>query len=536
MKRKENKLNYSFFESKHIIFNEKEEKTTIVIKRSEKRHKTETGMMPKNFQFLIKNKIKNQNEKEERKEEVFRKYDSHTININNLPKTSVFKKNNSTLILPSSYKYQLNNNSNILVKNDIINENINDKTFPQQIIQKTKTQIIDKSNPVNNIRHNPKFPKYERRISDKFITIQQKNSEELNPKEKIEIIENIENIIPKKAISVTIGTSSTRRRSLGGGVRRYHKKESQINQEFSKITYVKSSKATSEAGLDDGNKKINQDVYIHEKNINGILNFNIFGVLDGHGDFGHLASNFVKRYIISRISNHHKIKNLKNNRDIYKELIKDQYQLITHIFLEADAQIKKEKFNCQMSGTTCVMVIQLDENLICANTGDSRAILVYDQSPISNLKNTKVFNLSYDAKPEVPREKERIIKCGGEVEKMVDEEGVGVGPFRVWAKGKSYPGLSMSRSIGDMDAKNVGVIPDPEFVEYKIDSKTKYLIICSDGVWEFLSNEEVMKIANSFYLRNDALGLCQNLTNKSMDFWLKEDNYVDDITVVVVFF
>ena len=87
-----------------------------------------------------------------------------------------------------------------------------------------------------------------------------------------------------------------------------------------------------------------------------------------------------------------------------------------------------------------------------------------------------------------------------------------------------------------MDAKSVGVIPNPEFVEYKIDSRTKYMIVCSDGIWEFISNEDVMKIANSYYQRNDALGLCQALTNKSRDFWLKEDNYVDDITVVTVFF
>ena len=210
--------------------------------------------------------------------------------------------------------------------------------------------------------------------------------------------------------------------------------------------------------------------------------------------------------------------------------------MITNIFLDADTQIKKEKFDCEMSGTTCVIVIQLDENLICANTGDSRAILVYDESLSNNLKNTKVFPLSHDAKPDLPEEKERIIKCGGEVEKMVDEKGLGVGPFRVWAKGKSYPGLAMSRSIGDMDAKHVGVIPNPEFIEYKIDSKAKYIIVCSDGIWEFLSNEEVMKIANSFYLRNDPFGLCQNLTNRSIDFWLKDDNYVDDITVVAVFF
>ena len=168
-------------------------------------------------------------------------------------------------------------------------------------------------------------------------------------------------------------------------------------------------------------------------------------------------------------------------------------------------------------------------------TGDSRAILVYDESQ-DNLKNTKVFPLSHDAKPDLPREKERIIKCGGEVEKMVDEKGLGVGPFRVWAKGKSYPGLSMSRSIGDMDAKLVGVIPNPEFIEYKIDSKAKYMIICSDGIWEFLSNEEVMKIANSFYLSNDPKGLCHELVNKATKLWEEKDVVIDDITVLVIFF
>ena len=534
MKTNDKKLYYSYRESKNTIFTDKQEKPNEFIKRSEKRHKTQTGILPKNFQFIIKSKIKN--EKEEEKKINDKKYDSQTFNISNLSGASKLRKNNSTLILPSINKYNLNNNSNIFEKK--INNNINNnniyysssttktqkKTNP---IKKSKTQIVSRSNLINNNRHNPNFPKYERRMSDKFITIQPKKTESPKPKEKNETI------IPKDENRVKI--SSTRRRSLGGGIRRFVKKESEVKKEFKNITYVKISKATSEAGLDDGVKKINQDVYIHEKNINGILNFNIFGVLDGHGDFGHLASNFTKRYIINRISNHPKIKNLKNNKEIYNELIKNKYQLITNIFLDADTQIKKEKFDCEMSGTTCVIVIQLDENLICANTGDSRAILVYDESQ-NNLKNTKVFPLSHDAKPDLPREKERIIKCGGEVEKMVDEKGLGVGPFRVWAKGKSYPGLSMSRSIGDMDAKLVGVIPNPEFIEYKIDSKAKYMIICSDGIWEFLSNEEVMKIANSFYLRNDPFGLCQNLTNKSMDFWLKDDNYVDDITVVAVFF
>ena len=539
--KKENKLHYSYVESKYSKKDVNEINQNITIKRSGKRHKTEMGLIPKNFVFLINaSKLKKEKEKEEEKKKEKekekekeikdKKYNENTINISGSNHNFGLKKNKSTLILHNNSKYNLNNT--IDLSNDENNSNkkklkINPNAIP---IKKSKSQLIDKTN-ISKFRRYSGFPKYERRMTDKFMQDKPK-PEEPKQKEKPKVIH-----LPKTDNKGnTISISSPRRRSIGAGIRHYNKKESKIKKEISTITYVKVSKATSEAGLEDGNKKINQDAYIHEKNINGILNFNIFGVLDGHGDFGHLASNFVKQYILNRIKNHPMIRHLDNSKEIYNKLIHNGYQIITNIFLDADVQINKEKFNCEMSGTTCVLVIQLDENIICANTGDSRAIIVYDESPNNNLKNTKVFPLSYDAKPDNPGEKERIIECGGEVEKMIDEGDIGVGPFRVWIKGKHYPGLAMSRSIGDMDAKSVGVIPNPQIIEYKINSNTKYLIMASDGIWEFLSNEEVMQIANGFYLRNDALGLCQTLTNKSIKFWLKDDDFVDDITVVSVFF
>ena len=98
---------------------------------------------------------------------------------------------------------------------------------------------------------------------------------------------------------------------------------------------------------------------------------------------------------------------------------------------------------------------------------------------------------------------------------MVELHNKGVGPFRVFIKGQENPGLAMSRSIGDIEAKTCGVIPNPQIIEYDISSKTKYMIACSDGIWEFISNEEDMEIGNKYYLRNDPLGLCNELINKS---------------------
>ena len=95
----------------------------------------------------------------------------------------------------------------------------------------------------------------------------------------------------------------------------------------------------------------------------------------------------------------------------------------------------------------------------------------------------------------------------------------------------------MSRSIGDIDAKKIGVIPNPQIIEYNITDETKYMIICSDGVWEFISNEEVMDISNEYYIKNDSNGLCQCLFETSFKYWNDCGGFiVDDITAIVVFF
>lgn len=326
-----------------------------------------------------------------------------------------------------------------------------------------------------------------------------------------------------------------KKKTLEIGRLKYEKSKS---EKLSSITYTKTAKATSVAGKDSGRKKVNQDSYISEVNVNGILNFNVFGVLDGHGVNGHLASQFAKKYIINRIKKLPMVQNLASPKDIYHHLTEEKYREIADIFIDTDIQMQKQKFNCDISGTTCVLAIQLEEHIICANVGDSRAILIFDDDKNDKyLKNSKVLLLSYDSKPENPYEKKRIVESGGIVIQDMNENGIPEGPFRVWVKGEHYPGLAISRSIGDSDAKKIGVIPHPQIIEYTLNPKSKYMLLCSDGIWEYISNEQAMEIGNKFYLRNDPLGLCKELTQKSTGIWLKEnEGDIDDITVIVAFF
>lgn len=41
------------------------------------------------------------------------------------------------------------------------------------------------------------------------------------------------------------------------------------------------------------------------------------------------------------------------------------------------------------------------------------------------------------------------------------DNGVKSGPYRVWLKTQNYPGLAMSRSIGDLVAASIGVTCEP---------------------------------------------------------------------------
>ena len=60
----------------------------------------------------------------------------------------------------------------------------------------------------------------------------------------------------------------------------------------------------------------------------------------------------------------------------------------------------------------------------------------------------------------------------------------------------------MSRSLGDQVAHSVGVSSVPEVTEFILDSDDRFLVIATDGVWEFLSNQDVVDIVTPYYYDN----------------------------------
>ena len=94
----------------------------------------------------------------------------------------------------------------------------------------------------------------------------------------------------------------------------------------------------------------------------------------------------------------------------------------------------------------------------------------------------------------------------------------------------------MSRALGDFNGKNIGIIPDPKIIETNFEINIKYIVICSDGVWEFLKNEDILKLGNKYYEENKPREFCKEICDNSVKCWQKEDMVIDDITILTVFF
>lgn len=283
----------------------------------------------------------------------------------------------------------------------------------------------------------------------------------------------------------------------------------------------------TQPGIEDLRPKVNQDACLFKLTGLDTEGFNFFGVMDGHGSHGHFISQSIKVLISEFLLDPTNYCPSLSLDSIYSKFTENEYSYLKQCYMYCETSLAKSKYEVSFSGTSAVIVVQIGDSLICANAGDSRAILCK--------ANNKIIKLSNDHKPNLPIEKERILASGGRVERIKDR-GNYIGSYRVWLKSEQYPGLAMSRSLGDFIAKSVGCISEPEIIEAKLTEDSRFLIVGSDGVWEFLSDKDVYKFIEPFYNLKDPVAACNSLIEESTIMWKLREKDRDDITCVVAFF
>ena len=79
-----------------------------------------------------------------------------------------------------------------------------------------------------------------------------------------------------------------------------------------------------------------------------------------------------------------------HNKEIRQSVLKDA-------FMKTDESLRQRSFNTSFSGSTAVTVMILGDKLICANTGDSRAILG-TQKTVHSAQSILIFVDTIDSK------------------------------------------------------------------------------------------------------------------------------------------
>mmetsp|Transcript_17918 Transcript_17918/g.58305 ORF Transcript_17918/g.58305 Transcript_17918/m.58305 type:complete len:380 (-) Transcript_17918:1403-2542(-) len=259
--------------------------------------------------------------------------------------------------------------------------------------------------------------------------------------------------------------------------------------------------------------KANQDSFAVHIDMNG-TGKHWFAVYDGHGPVGEKCSSFACEHVAKEFS-----KALKDGADARTALSTSHVK--TNKMLAANSSIDD-----QQSGTTAITLYMDGRDLLISNVGDSRVML----GSVGDDGGLVTKSISTDQTPYRRDERERVKKYGARV--MTADQIDGVEPIhenwdcklgeeldddgdppRVWNQDLEYPGTAFTRSIGDSLAETLGVIATPEIREHEITADDHVLIIASDGVFEFITNTDCVRIA---LLYSDPLDSCKALVGEAL--------------------
>ena len=284
--------------------------------------------------------------------------------------------------------------------------------------------------------------------------------------------------------------------------------------------------------------KRNQDAVCAHERFGGEPEALLLAVFDGHGNHGAACSQFAMDALPAAL--------------LADSLCKDAPELaLRDAAATANRALHASPIDDSLSGTTALVTLLVKDRLLVANVGDSRAVVGVARPPPPNGSGgVAAVALSWDHTPFRRDEYERVLRAGARVLTLDQMEGLkdpsrpcwtsedadSADPPRLWMPDALYPGTAFTRSLGDAAAERIGVIPDPEVRPRTLTASDRFLVLASDGVWEFMTNQEVVDLVASEEARGDPQRACVLLCVEAFRRWLLNETRTDDITAAVLWF
>lgn len=259
-----------------------------------------------------------------------------------------------------------------------------------------------------------------------------------------------------------------------------------------------------------------EDAHTTVPTVPGLVSCSFYGVYDGH--CGHTIAKYSSENLLNEFLNHNDLRdiiNSENNEKIDPSVISKVMEESFVILDDYMRTIPPWKNGEDQSGTTAVCGFITKNDIICANCGDSRAI-------VSSGGELKL--VTRDHKPYNDEEKRRIEKAGGSV--MMQ---------------RVNGSLAVSRALGDYEYKATENMPSIEqqvsplpeiFVLERDEDRDEFLVLACDGIWDVMSNQEVLDFVHKeLQIREDRGQICDNLIEECFQRGSR-----DNMSVVLVTF
>ncbi|KAJ3120267.1 hypothetical protein HK100_012865 [Physocladia obscura] len=279
------------------------------------------------------------------------------------------------------------------------------------------------------------------------------------------------------------------------------------------------------AATNIGNRTSQQDEYLIVRDLfEGTPHTSLFAVFDGHGSDGGKVSAFVKCAFPKVLRDQRS--GLIGPPAAAKTALRDSFATVNAMLQEDPA------IDCYMSGSTAVLMLFFEEErrVLIANLGDSRIIMGrLENDETVPMQVSTLSARSTDHTCSNPEEFKRVKDSGARVDQMQTEDGRD-GPLRIYKGTLPYPGLVVTRSLGDTCADRLGVISDPEVIERELSRKDRFFVLASDGLWDGLDIEEVVRLVVKYDEPQKASDILIKRALKGLDAKAIDDN----VTVIVV--
>ena len=273
-------------------------------------------------------------------------------------------------------------------------------------------------------------------------------------------------------------------------------------------------------------------------------------VIDGHGPFGNKVAQICQDVLFEFVLNLDKEKFESN----YTNSLNEIYEKVNKKIINREEKTYGN-YDPFLSGVAVTLIIRIKNTIYCSNVGNVLSIifnsdtLMPSKFNITELTfndsnfNEDILNNDHGSDQdsqnqndsiidnlinpnEINFEIRRIYENGGEMRKLLGEN-----KSRIFVKGKYFPGLINTRSLGDQIGKGIGILSSPHITTFKLaKSINYYLLICSDGINNVMNISRLVAILQE----NEQLLLesVSSILGESKASY-RTHSYTPDMTIVI---